>query len=252
MDPYSRVPKKNTSHENEVLLQDATHLIQRPCYHRGSPCKDPAGNWTTRRNANCSGIVMSPVHQVWPKTSCKAHWKGEEDKADRGRGGKTASENGRAWSSPSPRGQWRPRKKWRKLVAKSSVVPQWPLRFRDRWWWWCRRAPTCVDAPFLAAESVRERLCPRKSKALLSRAKKYANINGDIFKKMKICFQAVHGYQWCKRVAFYLLAHTYTAGNNTNMANKCDKIRVRRKTGNNRLKSHNSLRPPQFIWSWHS
>ena len=34
---------------NEVLPQDTTHLIQRPYYQRGSPCKDPAGNWTTRR-----------------------------------------------------------------------------------------------------------------------------------------------------------------------------------------------------------
>ena len=33
--------------ENEVLPQDTTHLIQRPCYQRGSPCQDPAGNWTT-------------------------------------------------------------------------------------------------------------------------------------------------------------------------------------------------------------
>ena len=33
--------------------------------------------------------------------------RGEEDKADRGRGGKTTSGNGQAWSSPSPRGQWR-------------------------------------------------------------------------------------------------------------------------------------------------
>ena len=33
--------------ENEVLSQDTTHLIQRPCYVRGSPCQDPAGNWTT-------------------------------------------------------------------------------------------------------------------------------------------------------------------------------------------------------------
>ena len=32
---------------------------------------------------------------------------GREDKADRGRGGKTTSGNGQAWSSPSPRGQWR-------------------------------------------------------------------------------------------------------------------------------------------------
>ena len=41
--------KKNTSHGNEVLPQDTTHVIQRPCYQRGSPCQDPAGNWTTRR-----------------------------------------------------------------------------------------------------------------------------------------------------------------------------------------------------------
>ena len=33
--------------------------------------------------------------------------KGEEDKADKGRGGKTTSGNGKAWTSPSPRGQWR-------------------------------------------------------------------------------------------------------------------------------------------------
>ena len=28
------------------------------------------------------------------------------------------------------------REKWSKLVAKSSVVPQWPSWLRDRWWWW--------------------------------------------------------------------------------------------------------------------
>ena len=48
MDPYSRAPKKNTSHENE--MQDTTHLIQIQCYQRGSLCQDPAGNWTIRRS----------------------------------------------------------------------------------------------------------------------------------------------------------------------------------------------------------
>ena len=57
--------------------------------------------------ANCSGMDMSPVHQVWPKPSCKAQWKGEEDKADRGKGRKTTSGNGQAWNSAGPRGQWR-------------------------------------------------------------------------------------------------------------------------------------------------
>ena len=26
-----------------------------------------------KRDTNCSGMVMSHVHQVWPKPSCKAH-----------------------------------------------------------------------------------------------------------------------------------------------------------------------------------
>ena len=48
MDPHSRAQKKNTSHGNEVLPQDTAHFIQTPCYQRGSPCQDPAGNWTKR------------------------------------------------------------------------------------------------------------------------------------------------------------------------------------------------------------
>ena len=58
-------------------------------------------------DANRRGMVIFPVHQVWPKPSCKAQRKGEEDKADRGRGGKITSGNGQAWSSASPRGPWR-------------------------------------------------------------------------------------------------------------------------------------------------
>ena len=49
MDPHSTASERNTSHGNEVLPQDTTHLIQRPRYQRGSLCQDPAGNRTTRR-----------------------------------------------------------------------------------------------------------------------------------------------------------------------------------------------------------
>ena len=49
MDPHSRAPKKNTSHGNEVLPQDTTHLTQRQYYQRRSLRQDPAGNRTTRR-----------------------------------------------------------------------------------------------------------------------------------------------------------------------------------------------------------
>ena len=62
--------------------------------------------WSLYEMCRC-GMVMSPVHQVLPKPSCKTQWKGEENKADRVRGGKTTSGNGQAWSSASPRGQWR-------------------------------------------------------------------------------------------------------------------------------------------------
>ena len=113
MDPHHRAPKKNTSHGNEVLPQDTTRLIQRHNTNEEVRAKiqqaiGPHEDLLTIvKRPNCSGVVMSPVHQVWPKPSCKAEWKGEDDKADRGRGGKTTSGNGRAWSSPSPRGQWR-------------------------------------------------------------------------------------------------------------------------------------------------
>ena len=35
--PSQQSSNKNTSHGNEVLLQDTTHLIQRPCYQWGTP-----------------------------------------------------------------------------------------------------------------------------------------------------------------------------------------------------------------------
>ena len=63
MDLHSRAPKKNTSHGNEVLPQDNTHLIQRPCYQRGSPCQDPAGTWTTRRPPDHRKEMQTAV--VW-------------------------------------------------------------------------------------------------------------------------------------------------------------------------------------------
>ena len=110
----SRAPKKNTSHGNQVLPQDTTYLIQRPCYQCGNPRQDQAGNWTTQRPPDHhkemqTAVVWSCLPFIRPGQNHLARhseW-GEEDKADRGRGGKTTSGNGQAWSSPSPRGQWR-------------------------------------------------------------------------------------------------------------------------------------------------
>ena len=46
-----------------MLPQDTTHFIQRPCYHRRSPCQDPAGNWTTRRPPDYRKETQTAV--VW-------------------------------------------------------------------------------------------------------------------------------------------------------------------------------------------
>ena len=46
-----------------LLSQDTTHLIQKPCYQRGSPCQDPAGNWTTSRSPDNRKETQTVV--VW-------------------------------------------------------------------------------------------------------------------------------------------------------------------------------------------
>ena len=94
-----------------MLPQDTTHLIQRPCDQRGNPCQDPAGNQTTQRSPDHQKETQTAVvWTFWPKPSCKAKRRGEEDKADRRGDGKTTSGNGQTRSSPSPRGQWRTEK----------------------------------------------------------------------------------------------------------------------------------------------
>ena len=41
------------------------------------------------------------------------------------------------------------REKWRKVVAKSSVVPQRPSRLRDWWWWWWLWTAYTVDSSWV-------------------------------------------------------------------------------------------------------
>ena len=65
MHHHSRAAKKNTSHGNEVLLQDTMHLIQTPCYQQGSPCQDTAGNWTTRRPPDDRKMTQTALVQSY-------------------------------------------------------------------------------------------------------------------------------------------------------------------------------------------
>ena len=122
----------------KILRISYTKLSTRKSVPRFSSQSDRTKtSWPSQTDANWSGMVMNSVHQVWPKSSCKAQWQGEDDKVGRKRDGKTTSGNGQAWSSQSPRGWWRTEKKWRKLVVKSPVVPQGqrPPRLSDRWRW---------------------------------------------------------------------------------------------------------------------
>ena len=130
MDPRSRAPKKNTSHGNEVLPQDTTHLMKRPCYQRGSLCQDPAGNCTTRRPPDHHKEMQTAV--VW---SCFPFIRSGQNRLSRHseRGKKTRQTEEEV--GKQHQGLDRPefgkshravenREKWRTLVAKSSVVPQ--------------------------------------------------------------------------------------------------------------------------------
>ena len=76
-------------------------------------------------------MVMSPVPQVWPKLILQGTVKGE-----RRQGGqkKRWEDNIREWTGlefGKSQKAVENREKWRKLVAKSSVVPQQPLWLRD-------------------------------------------------------------------------------------------------------------------------
>ena len=145
MDPHNTAQKKNTSHGNKVLTQDTMHLIKRPCYQRGSRCQDPAGNWATWRPPDDHEETQTAV--VW---SCLSFFRSSQNHLMQGtvKGGrrqgrqrKRSKDNFREWTGLEFAKSQRAvenKGKCRKLVAKSSVVPQRLSRLRARWWWWWR------------------------------------------------------------------------------------------------------------------
>ena len=129
MDPHSRAPKKNTSNGNEVLPQEATHLIQR-ISNEGVRAKiqqaiGPHEDLLTiveRRKLQSYGHVSRSSGLA--KIILQGSVKGE-----RRQGGqrKRWEDNVREWTGLEFAKSQRAvenRGKWRKLVAKSSLVPQ--------------------------------------------------------------------------------------------------------------------------------
>ena len=131
---------KNTNYGNEVLTQDTTHFIQRPCYQRGSLCQDPAGNQTTRRPPDrCKETETELAWTCLPFIrSGQNHLARHSDKGKKTR--QTEEKVGRQHQGmdrpgvrqvPEGSGEQK-KKKWSKMVVKSSMVPQWPLQLWDR------------------------------------------------------------------------------------------------------------------------
>ena len=117
---------------NELLPQDTTHLIQRSCHQRESPCQDPAGNPVTRRFPDHRKETQTEV--VWTRLlffrSSQNHLARHSERGKKTR--QTEEEVGR-----QHQGMDRPgvrevqessgeQEEWRKLVVKSFVKSQRP------------------------------------------------------------------------------------------------------------------------------
>ena len=113
-----------------MLPQDTMHLIQKPCYQRGSPCQGPAGHRTTRSPPDHLRETQTEV--VWTRLqfirSGQNHLAGHSERGKKIR--QTEKEAGRQHQGlvrpevrqvPEGSGEQR---KWRKLIVKSSAVPQ--------------------------------------------------------------------------------------------------------------------------------
>ena len=105
-------------------------------------CQDPAGNWTTWRSDDHKKIIKLQWYCHVSRSSglAKTILQGTV-KGGRRQGGqrKRWEDNIREWAGLEFGKSQRAvenREKWRKLIVKSSVVPQQPSRLRDWWWWW--------------------------------------------------------------------------------------------------------------------
>ena len=148
---------------------------------------------------------MFPVHQVWPKPSCKAQWKGGRRQ---GRQRKRWEDSIREWTGLEFGKSQRAvenRGKWRKLVAKSTVMPQRPSWLKDRrderWWWGyvnLAELPVSrrVDSWLLARrQNASSSHLDMRSKQNHARSNSQFNLQSP--KVLYRCFRKQHGHVLC-------------------------------------------------------
>ena len=138
MNPHRRALKKNTNHENEVLPQDTTHLKKDHVTHDEVRAKIQQA---VGPHEDLPTIVKRYKLQWYGHVSrtsglAKGILQGKVKAGRRqGRQRKRWEDNIRGWTGlefAKSQMTGKTGKKWRKLVVKSSVVPQRPSRLRDR------------------------------------------------------------------------------------------------------------------------
>ena len=113
---YSRTAKKSTSHGSEVPSQDAMHLIRKKKNLTNEEVRAKIQQ-AIAQHEDLLTIVKRRKLQWYGHVSCSSGLaktilqgtmkEGRRQGRQKKRGGKTASGNEQALSSPSPRGQWR-------------------------------------------------------------------------------------------------------------------------------------------------
>ena len=121
-----------------MILIENRFLVQ---MSQGSPWQDPAGDWTIRRPPDhcketqtavvwsCLPFIMSGQNHLARHSEMGKKTRQAEEELGRQHQGMD-----RPGVRQVPEGSGEKRT-WRKLVAKSSVVPQRPVWLRGRWKW---------------------------------------------------------------------------------------------------------------------
>ena len=123
---------RSISLSSKMLPQDTMHLMQRPCNQWRCISQDLTGNRITWRPLT----IVKRCKLKWyghvsnssslPKPSSKAQWKGEEDKADRGRSGKVHQGMDRPGVHHVPKGSGEQRKNGRNWLWSHTWCPNEP------------------------------------------------------------------------------------------------------------------------------
>ena len=114
-----------------MLLQDTTHLTQRPCYKTQQAIRPHEDLLTIIKRHKLQWYGHVSLSSGLAKTILQGTVKGERRQ---GRQRKRWEDNIREWTGLEFGKSQRAvenRETWGKLVAKSSVVPQRPSRLRD-------------------------------------------------------------------------------------------------------------------------